>query len=72
MTTLYGCGSKPMRSHFGVGKFTTHFRTYFSGWIGSRSLGDNRKEPWGGHGTDVPNRQTHISPFLEWFSDGLW
>ena len=21
-------------SHFGVGEFTTHFRTYFSGWIG--------------------------------------
>ena len=20
--------------HFGVGEFTTHFRTYFSGWIG--------------------------------------
>ena len=26
-----GCGSKPMGSHFGVGEFTTHFRTYFSG-----------------------------------------
>ena len=23
--------SKPMGSHFGVGEFTTHFRTYFSG-----------------------------------------
>ena len=23
-----GCGSKPMGSHFGVGEFTTHFRTY--------------------------------------------
>ena len=23
--------SKPMGSHFGVGGFTTHFRTYFSG-----------------------------------------
>ena len=21
-------------SHFGVGEFTTHVRTYFSGWIG--------------------------------------
>ena len=21
-------------SHFGVGEFTTHFRAYFSGWIG--------------------------------------
>ena len=20
--------------HFGIGEFTTHFRTYFSGWIG--------------------------------------
>ena len=26
---------KPMGSHFGVGAFTTHFRTYFSGWIES-------------------------------------
>ena len=25
--------SKP-RLHFGVGQFTTHFKTYFSGWIG--------------------------------------
>ena len=24
-----------MGSHFGVGEFTTHFRTYFSGWIES-------------------------------------
>ena len=31
----YGCGSKPMGSHFGVGEFTTHLRTYFSGWIES-------------------------------------
>ena len=23
--------SKSIRSHFGVGEFTTHFRTYFSG-----------------------------------------
>ena len=27
----FGCGSKPMGSHFGVGEFTTHFRTYLSG-----------------------------------------
>ena len=27
---LKGCGSKPMVSHFGVGEFTTHSRTYFS------------------------------------------
>ena len=33
----FGCGSKPTESHFWVGEFTTHFRTYFSGWIGSRS-----------------------------------
>ena len=27
--------SKPMGSHFGgFSEFTTHFRTYFSGWIG--------------------------------------
>ena len=25
--------SKPMGYHFGVGEFTTHFRTCFSGWI---------------------------------------
>ena len=34
---------------FGVGEFTTHFRTYFSGWIRSRSLGANRAldfDPW--------------------------
>ena len=24
-----------MGSHFEVGEFTTHFRTYFSGWIES-------------------------------------
>ena len=29
-----GLGSKPMGSHFGIGEFTTHFRAYFSGWIG--------------------------------------
>ena len=29
-----GCGSKPMGSHVGVGEFTIHFRTSFSGWIG--------------------------------------
>ena len=28
-------------SHFGVGEFTTHF-SYFSGWIGARSLGADR------------------------------
>ena len=26
--------SKSMGSHLGVGEFTTHFRTYLSGWIG--------------------------------------
>ena len=26
-----GCGPKPMGSHFGVGEFTTHFRSHFSG-----------------------------------------
>ena len=26
----YGCGSTPIASHFGVGEFTTHFRTNFS------------------------------------------
>ena len=25
---------------------TTHFRTYFSGWIGSRSLGVQGCDPW--------------------------
>ena len=30
----HGCGSKPIRSHFGAGEFATHSRTYFSGWIG--------------------------------------
>ena len=29
-----GRGSTPMESHFGVDEFTTHVRTYFSGWIG--------------------------------------
>ena len=33
------CGSKPMGSHFGVGEFTTHCRTYFSGWIGMLNEG---------------------------------
>ena len=27
-----------LRLHFGVGEFTTHFRTYFSGWIESDVL----------------------------------
>ena len=27
----HGCGSKPMGSHFGVGEFTTHLKTYFGG-----------------------------------------
>ena len=33
--------------HFGVGEFTTHFRTYFSGWIESdahRGLTDSAFE----------------------------
>ena len=34
-----GHGSKPMGSNFGVGEFTTHFRTYFSGWIGMFTAG---------------------------------
>ena len=29
-----GCGGRNQWYHFGVGEFTTHFRTYFSGWIG--------------------------------------
>ena len=32
---LFGCGSKSMGSQFGVGKFTTPFRAFFSGWIES-------------------------------------
>ena len=35
----YGDGSKPTVLFCLVGEFTTHFRTYFSGWIGSRSMG---------------------------------
>ena len=35
----HGRGSTPMVPFCLVGEFTTHFRTYFSGWIGSRSLG---------------------------------
>ena len=31
-STPFGCGSTPMGSHFGVGEFTTHFRTYFGDW----------------------------------------
>ena len=27
-------GQNCFGSQFGVGEFTTHFRTYFSGWIG--------------------------------------
>ena len=30
----HGQGSKPMVP-FGIGEFTTHFRTYFCGWIES-------------------------------------
>ena len=33
--------------HFGVGEFTTHFRTYFSGWIGMFTGGyDLAFDPW--------------------------
>ena len=41
--------SKPMVSHFGVGEFTTHFRTYFWGWIESDvcwGLTDLGFDPW--------------------------
>ena len=31
-TNTHGCGSKPMVPLWG--RYTTHFRTYFSGWIG--------------------------------------
>ena len=34
ISTTCGCGSKRMGSHFRIGEFTIHFRTYFSGWIG--------------------------------------
>ena len=34
METDRAWGSTPLVSHFGVGEFATHFRTYFSGWIG--------------------------------------
>ena len=40
--------SKPMGSHFGVGEFTTHCRTYVSGWIGlGCSLGLDWDFHWG-------------------------
>ena len=33
--------------HFGVGEFTTHFRTYFSGWSGMfTGLTDLDFDPW--------------------------
>ena len=36
-----------MGSHFGVGEFTTHFRTYFSGdWDVHRGLTDLGFDPW--------------------------
>ena len=45
--SLYGYGSKPMGSHFGVGEFTTHFRTYFSGgWDVHWGLPDLDFDPW--------------------------
>ena len=31
---LYLAVGQNQRHHFGVGEFTSHFRTYFSGWIG--------------------------------------
>ena len=40
----FGCGSKPMVPFWG--RCTTDVRTYFSGWIGSRSLGANRFGFW--------------------------
>ena len=43
----FGCGSKPMGSHFGVGEFTTHFRLDFSGGLGC-SLGVRDFDPWPG------------------------
>ena len=41
ITWRYGCGSKPMVPF--RGRCTTHFRTYFSGWIGMFTGGT---DPW--------------------------
>ena len=47
-----GCGSNQWY-HFGVGKFTTHFRTYFSGdWDVHRGY-DLDFDPW-------PNRRARL------------
>ena len=48
--------------HFGLGEFT-HFRTYFSGWIGSCSLGANRDfDPWPYGSTPILKRSFASSP----------
>ena len=49
---IYGCGQKRFGSDpilVGIGEFTTHFRTYFSGWIESDvhwGLTDLDLDPW--------------------------
>ena len=45
-----------MVSHFGVGEFTTNFRTYFSGWIGmftGNTLGSLTHSHVGFYGTHL-------------------
>ena len=49
VTTPNGCGSKPMGSHFGVGEFTTHLRTYFSGDWDVHWGYDLDFDPWPNH-----------------------
>ena len=60
----YGCGSKPMVPFWG--RCTTHVRTYFSGWIGSRSLGltDLDFEPWPYPCQDSPWRGLEVKGSL--------
>ena len=72
-------------SHFGVGEFTTHFRTYyyFSGWIGMFTETNRDFDPWpivllgfveGNQGLPSQNRHAHIhtnyKPTDQWLQAG--
>ena len=55
----------------GVGEFTTHFRTYLSGWIGmfSGSTGFSPMDAWGGASLFVRWKTTKL--FVFGFPGGL-
>ena len=64
--------SKPMGSHFGVGEFTTHFRTYFSGIWEVHWGYDLAFDPWPYvSGLDFGRHVGGVFYFLNWYPS-LW